>query len=185
MEVSGNSQRDGGIVQLGIYTGALNQQWIIDQPTGKFVCVGSNLCLDIGKDPRRGPNMIQWKRKRGRNQIFDYNPDTMKIQSGDNRFLDINGPISSGTPLFAIDETPRGSQQWVIRSTANPAIRYVPTPNPAITFDPPTASPVTHRVSPPVPVPSGLSRDDLGINCPLSGRGTQAVNSPNNWPFKY
>jgi hypothetical protein len=133
VEVLGNYQMKGGTIQLAVYTGAVQQQYLIDpspDARGAIVCAGSHLCLDIGKDSRRGPNIIQWSWRKARNQIFDYNPDTLKIQSGDGRFLDVNGAIAAGATLLANNDRPLPTQQWVIRNVQNPSVTYRRTPNP-------------------------------------------------------
>jgi hypothetical protein len=126
VEVKDNYQRNGGVIQLAPYTGSQQQQWIIDPNTCGYICAGSNRGMDIGSDPRRGPNMIQWEFHRSPNQTFDYDPNTLKIRSRDGRFLDVNGSISPASTLCCIDDRPTVSQQWIILNVQNRSVKYTP-----------------------------------------------------------
>jgi hypothetical protein len=136
----------------------LHQQWRHAPGAGPFICVGSNLCLDIGRDANRGPNIIQWEFHGSWNQIFDYNPITLKIQSRDGRFLDVKGPVAAGSTLCAGPGGPVATQRWVIRTLANPW------PIPPVTA---AASPRASR--------SVSSAQSAGARRPLSARNSQSA----------
>jgi hypothetical protein len=89
-----NPKGGRGEVQRARYTGEAHQRWIIDGQAGGYINTLTNLALDIGSDPQRGPYMIQWAFHRRRNQVFDFNAGTGKIQSRDGRFLGVNGPVA-------------------------------------------------------------------------------------------
>jgi hypothetical protein len=123
MEVRGDSPYKGAVVQLGGYTGQSNQQWIIDDCNGSILSASSGLALDIGSDPNRGQNMIQWPFHFNGNQVFDYYPGTLTLQARTGLVLDATA-VATGVPLVATRYTRSWTQQWRIVSVRNRSITY-------------------------------------------------------------
>jgi hypothetical protein len=77
--------------------------------------------MDIGRDPGRGPNIIQWKWHGRDNQQWLYDPATGKVRSKlDNLVLDILGPPQQGAQLVAARDSASQTQQWMLLNVSNP-----------------------------------------------------------------
>jgi hypothetical protein len=81
-----------------------------------IIAANSGLAVDIGKDRKRGPNIIQWRYHGGANQRWDYDSQSRILRCRDGGLvLDVKGGIvRQGATLIGAPETSSTTQRWVI-----------------------------------------------------------------------
>jgi hypothetical protein len=158
IEVTGSAQSNGAVVILNSFTGAPNQQWSIQPDQGAFINACSNLALDVGRDSKRGPNLIQWSYHGRGNQVFDYDFYSKKLRSRLGGVIDVkSGSLAPGQSLLLAQDSNNQSQQWEIVSVSDQTVLFNPAAagprNPAPVFPTRVAPPVVPPVYVPTRVP--------------------------------
>lgn len=91
LEVAGNSQADGAVVQMYTCNGGANQKWRIDG--NSLVNVNSGKCLDVNRDGTAdGTRIQQWTCKQNGAQGWEFTPNrtTQLRNTGSGKCLDLH-----------------------------------------------------------------------------------------------
>ncbi|WP_254405667.1 RICIN domain-containing protein [Streptomyces sp. AC627_RSS907] len=91
LEVAGNSQADGAVVQMYTCNGGANQKWQIDG--NSLVNVNSGKCLDVNRDGTAdGTRIQQWTCKQNGAQGWEFTPNrtTQLRNTGSGKCLDLH-----------------------------------------------------------------------------------------------
>jgi hypothetical protein len=126
LQVENGKHHDGAAFELGHRSGATYQNFRFCPDQRAVICVHSNSAMDIGKDPKRGPNIIQWRWHGRSNQRWIYDASTLRIRACDQGFvLDVKGgSVRAGAHLLAAPESGSATQRWILVNIPNPGFPF-------------------------------------------------------------
>ena len=127
LDVSGQSQTDGALLQIYDCWGGANQQWTLNA-SNELVVYGTK-CLDVpGRSTTAGTRLQIWTCNGGTNQQWRVNSDGTVVGVGSGLCLDVSGAgTANGTAVQIWTCNGNSNQKWTGLSASSP------TPTPTVT----------------------------------------------------